>query len=174
MLTLPDYLEDGLDLVFVGINPGKTSAEAGHYFANKRNRFWPAFNAAGMTPVPLGPETDAEVLAHGIGFTDVVKRATRQMSELKTADFRDGVALLNEKLLRFQPGMVCFNGLSGYKQFVRFTEPGTRPPKIGLQPRTVGASRIYVLPSTSPANAAVSLERIVDGLRELKVLLGRG
>ena len=174
MLTLPDYLKDGLDLVFVGINPGKTSAEAGHYFANKRNRFWPAFNAAEMTPVPLGPETDAEVLTYGIGFTDVVKRATRQMSELRAADFRDGAALLSEKLRRFQPGMVCFNGLSGYKQFLRFTEAGAPAAVIGLQPRTVGASRVYVLPSTSPANAAVPLERIVAGLRDLKSLLGRG
>ncbi len=172
MLTLPDYLKEGLDLVFVGINPGKTSAEAGHYFANKRNRFWPAFNAAGMTPVPLAAETDAEVLNHGIGFTDVVKRATRQMSELKTADFRDGAALLSEKLQRFRPRMVCFNGLSGYKQFVRFTVPDAPAPVIGLQTHAVGASRVYVLPSTSPANAAVPLERIIEDLRELKALLG--
>ena len=172
MLTLPDYLKDGLDLVFVGINPGKTSAEAGHYFANKRNRFWPAFNAAGMTPMPLEAKTDAEMLDHGIGFTDVVKRATRQMSELRTADFREGSALLRKKLHRFQPRMVCFNGLSGYKQFVRFTEPVAHTPVIGLQAHAIGVSRIYVLPSTSPANAAVPLQRIIDGLRELKALLG--
>ena len=40
--TLPDYLEPGLDLVFVGINPGLYSVAQGHYFARKTSRFWPA------------------------------------------------------------------------------------------------------------------------------------
>tara|TARA_B100000315_G_scaffold239895_1_gene259166 strand:- start:351 stop:536 length:186 start_codon:yes stop_codon:yes gene_type:complete len=37
--TLPDYLEEGLDIVFVGLNPSERSVSAGHYFANPRNRF---------------------------------------------------------------------------------------------------------------------------------------
>ena len=50
METLPDYLQPGLDFVLVGLNPSIPSAQAGHYFANPRNRFWPAFNGAEMTP----------------------------------------------------------------------------------------------------------------------------
>ena len=86
METLPDYLEPGLDLVFVGINPGLFSAQQGHYFANLRNRFWPSFNAAEMAPIPFTPETDYLCMKYSIGFTDVVKRPTRGMSELKPAD----------------------------------------------------------------------------------------
>ena len=41
--TLPDYLKKKLDIVFVGLNPGRYSAEVGHYFANKVNRFWELF-----------------------------------------------------------------------------------------------------------------------------------
>ena len=39
MRTLPDLLEPGLTLVFVGLNPSEYSAREGHYFANPRNRF---------------------------------------------------------------------------------------------------------------------------------------
>ncbi len=184
MLTLPDYLREGLDIIFVGINPGLYSAKMGHYFATPRNRFWAAFNAAGMTPKPLGPETDRRALEYGIGFTDVVKRATRQMAELKTAEFREGAKLLREKLLRRQPLVICFNGLSGYKNYLRHTEPcapvrhtehrsAGDMPSLGLQSRRIGRSRVYVIPSTSPANAAVSLERIVREMRALKALVQR-
>ena len=167
--TLPDYLRPGLDIVFVGINPGLTSAKAGHYFFNPRNRFWPAFNAAGLAPEPLGPERDARALDYGIGFTDVVKRPTRQMSELRAADYRAGAPLLRERLRACQPLVACFNGLTGYKHYARYTG-GAADVGTGLQETRIGTSRVYVLPSTSPANAAVGLDRIVEAMREVKAL----
>ena len=168
--TLPDYLREGLDIVFCGINPGWRSALEGHYFATPRNRFWAAFNAAKMAPRALGPATDAEALRYGIGFTDVVKRATRQMAELSAADFREGAPLLRERLLRCRPRVVCFNGLSGYKYFLRYTDPDALAPALGLQAGKLGRSQVYVLPSTSPANAAVSLETIVEHMRAVRAL----
>jgi len=171
MLTLPDYLHEGLAIVFVGINPGLYSAKVGHYFATPRNRFWSAFNAATLTPAQLGPETDRAALRHGIGFTDVVKRATRQMHELKLGEFREGAQVLREKLLRYQPRIVCFNGLSGYKRYAQFTGGDPSKAHLGLQDVTIGTSKIFVMPSTSPANAAVPLSQIVAALQELKRLV---
>ncbi len=179
MLTLPDYLQPGLDLVFVGINPGLYSAQRGEYFARKTNRFWPAFNAAGFTREPLTPATGKEALNHGIGFTDVVKRATGQMAELKTSEFKTGATALEKKLLQYEPRFICFNGLSGYKHYLRFTTPEAPIPVLGLQLLTIARSRVYVMPSTSAANAAVPLSAIVAHLQSLKRLLqeertGRG
>ena len=171
--TLPDYLQPDLDLVFVGINPGLYSAQVGHYFANLRNRFWAAFNAAGMTPMSLNPETDSHALRYGIGFTDIVKRPTRGISELKPAEFKEGALALLEKLLSFQPRVVCFNGVTGYRNFARHAGGWSGKAEMGLQPNTVGRSRVFVLPSTSPANAGVPLERIVEGMKELKELVER-
>ena len=74
--TLPDYLRKNLDIVFVGLNPGLYSAEVGHYFANKVNRFWEALSASGLVPDPVGPEDDARLMGWGIGLTDIVKRPT--------------------------------------------------------------------------------------------------
>jgi len=69
--TLPDYLQPGLDLVFVGINPGLYSVRQGHYFARSTNRFWPAFTASrlsrrirdGLAVERLAPEHDGALWA---------------------------------------------------------------------------------------------------------------
>lgn len=85
--TLPDYLAPGLDIVFVGLNPGLQSVEAGHYFASPRNRFWTAVNRSGLLTQDLDATRDAELMDQGIGLTDVVKRPTRGASELRAAVF---------------------------------------------------------------------------------------
>ena len=85
-LTLPDYLRTGLDLVFVGINPGLSSAKAGHYFHNPSNRFWPAVTQAGIFDPPLDAESDGKAISQGVGFTDLVKRATSNVSGLRAGD----------------------------------------------------------------------------------------
>ena len=94
--TLPDHLRPGLDLVFVGINPGLYSVQRGHYFARPASRFWPAFSQSALSaPVRrslglaiLGPAQDGALLKYGIGFTDVVKRPSRGVDDLRLADYR--------------------------------------------------------------------------------------
>ena len=85
--TLPDYLQKNLDIVFVGLNPGSYSAEVGHYFANKVNRFWEALSASGLVPDPVGPEDDVRLITWGIGLTDIVKRPTGGIHEVSQAEF---------------------------------------------------------------------------------------
>ena len=163
--TLPDYLCEGLDLVFVGLNPGLYSAKVGHYFAYKQNRFWPALSLSGLIPEPIGSEDDARLLEWGIGLTDIVKRPTHGIHEVSTAEFRRGAKVLREKIERYQPRVVCFIGLTGYR-ICCGNESGP-----GTQGRFGGAS-VFVVPSTSPRNASYSLERIVAALRDLKEYLG--
>ena len=50
---LPDELRPGLDLVFVGINPGIASATRGHHYAGPGNHFWPLLYEAGFVPERL-------------------------------------------------------------------------------------------------------------------------
>lgn len=162
MRTLPDLLAPGLTLVFVGLNPSEYSAREGHYFANPRNRFWPAFNRSALLPPALGrpcaPPDDAALLEHGIGFTDVVKRPTPQGSGLKAADYRRWAPLLRGKLLNCQPRLVCFHGLMAYKAYLRYAEGEKAAPQLGLQPRLVGESGVFVAPNPSPANARHSVK----------------
>ena len=146
---LPDYLAPGLDIVFVGINPGEQSARARHYYANPRNPFWLLLHRAGLTPRQLRPDEDHLALTFGCGLTDIVKRPSRGLADLTSADFRRGRPILEEKLLRYQPRIVCFNSKTG---FVNFFGAGLFR-RFGRQDVTIGASRVFVLPSTSPANA---------------------
>ena len=160
--TLPDYLAPGLDLVFIGINPGLYSVERGHYFARSTSRFWPAFSASKLSErvrkelnvTVLRPEHDAELLRFGIGLTDVVKRPTANANGLTRADYETWIPVLREKLQRYQPRVACFHGITGYRQFSRFAFPSsTREAVIGEQPETLGATRLFVVPNPSPANA---------------------
>src|SRR5256885_6213643 len=92
--TLPDYLGPGLNLVFIGINPGLYSVARGHYFARSTSRFWPAFSRSTLSaPIraslgveTLRPEHDAALLRFGIGFTDVVKKPSANAAGLAPRD----------------------------------------------------------------------------------------
>ena len=165
--TLPDYLRAGLDIVFVGLNPGLYSAQVGHYFAYKWNRFWPALSASGLVPEPVGPADDVRLLEWGIGLTDVVKRPTRGIHELKPIEFRRGAKALQEKIEHYQPRIVCFVGLTGYR--VCCGQTG----EAGRHTDRFGGAQVFVIPSTSPRNARYSLERIVAALRDLQEYLQR-
>ena len=168
--TLPDYLAPGLDIVFVGINPGAYSAQVGHYFATPRNRFWAAVKAAGLIEPTLGPETDHRILEYGMGFTDVVKRPSASASQITAAEFRQGAPVLKDKLLRYQPRIACFHGMTAFSSFARYALSQRGPFSLGLQPFTLGETLLFVVPNPSPANAAFSLDTLVSWYRELKVL----
>lgn len=160
--TLPDYLREGLDIVFVGLNPGLYSAQVGHYFAYKHNRFWLALSASGLVPEPVGPEDDKRLPEWGIGLTDVVKRPTRGIHELTPAEFRQGAKVLRDKIAQWSPLIVCFVGLTGYR--ICCSNTGG----LGIQRNRFVESHVFVIPSTSPRNARYSLPAIIAALRDLK------
>ncbi|HIM38110.1 MAG TPA: mismatch-specific DNA-glycosylase [Dehalococcoidia bacterium] len=174
LVTLPDYLEEGLDIVFVGLNPSVYSVEVGHYFANPRNRFWSAFNRSKLIDREVSSLEDATLLCDGIGFTDVVKRPTRQGSGLKVSDYREWAPVLKEKLIKYQPRIASFHGLMGYRAYLKHVENFDGRLELGLQERAIGQARVFVVPNPSPANAKYSLEDLVgwyDRLHELRMEL---
>ena len=162
LVTLPDYLREGLEILFVGLNPSKYSAEIGHYFANPRNRFWPAFNLSGLVDRPVTYQEDGTLLKDGIGFTDVAKRPTPMGSGLRAADFRQGAPVLKDKIIRFAPGLACFLGLMAYKAYLQHGEGVIEKPELGEQERMIGISTVFVAPNPSPANAKYSLNDLAE------------
>ncbi len=168
MDTLPDYLRPGLDIIFVGHNPSVYSAQVGHYFATPRNRFWRAINQSGLFPEPLGPETDHRAVEFGVGFTDVVKRPSQGTADVTAQDYQRWAPVLKEKLEHYQPLIVCFHGLTAYNAYLRYAEGVTDKAQLGPQPRSIGVSRVFVVPNPSPANAQFSLEDLAGWYRRLK------
>jgi len=170
--TLPDHLCDGLDIVFVGINPGAYSATVGQYFATSTNRFWRAFSRSGIVSIDrdLVPGDEVWLNDVGVGFTDVVKRASASASSLKAADYRYWAPLTLQKLEEHAPLVVCFNGLTGYQAFARYSLDLRLKPKLGEQAERIGSSRVFVAPNPSAANAAFSLDVIAGWYQKLHEL----
>jgi len=163
--TLPDLLAPNLRLLSIGLNPSLPSVAAGYYFANPRNRFWSALNASRLLQVPLTPGIAAQqaLLESGrIGFTDLVKRPTRGGSELRAADFREGAARLLELVHDYAPACAWFHGKVAYRQFLRHAGMAEDTVCWGRQPLVLGATRLFVTPNPSPANAAYSLQALVN------------
>jgi TDG/mug DNA glycosylase family protein len=159
--SLPDLVRENLDVIFVGINPSTFSATQGHYFARPTNRFWPAFSRsvlskgarAALGVSHLEPAQDRQLLAHGFGFTDAVKRPTARAADLAPDEFTASVASLVEKLERLEPQIACFHGMMAYRHAHRALTATKSDPILGLQPLRIGRARVFVVPNPSPANA---------------------
>jgi TDG/mug DNA glycosylase family protein len=140
-------LAPGLRVIFVGINPGRVSDAARAHFANPRNDFWRLLHAAGFTSRLYAPSEQFEVLGEAIGITNAAYRTTPGSGDLRKSDF-DG-ARLERTALELKPRWLAFVGKEAYRGAF-----GERP-ELGVQERCIGETRLFVLPSTSPANAAV-------------------
>jgi TDG/mug DNA glycosylase family protein len=167
---LPDYLARGLRLLFVGINPGLVSATAGHYYANPRNSFWRLLYEAELTPVRLRPDEDSHLPTFGYGLTDIVKRPSRGAGNLRTREFVAGRKRLMRLVRRLKPYAVCFNSKTAFEGAFG---KGTCH-RFGPQAVRLAGIPVFVLPSTSPANAAVSLAVKRRHFQALKVWLDSG
>lgn len=142
-------LAPGLEVVFCGINPGRVSASAGAHFANPRNDFWRLLHEAGFTPRPLAPHEQFLLLDHGCGATNAARRTTPGSGDLRRADFAGSAERLERIARELRPRVIAFVGKEAYRGVF-----GERP-ALGLQQRRLDRTALFVLPSTSPANATV-------------------
>ena len=168
MRTLPDYLRPGLDLVIVGINPGRHSAAAKHHYAGPGNHFWPLLYEAGLVSDPLTYKDDARVLEWHIGLTNMVDRSTASAAELTTEELRAGAAALRKKLHRYKPRVVAFNGKRIFEVFA-----GRPLTSFGAQPERVNGTQVFVMPSTSPRGATYQRADKLRFFQELSRLVQR-
>jgi len=165
--AVPDVLAADLDAIFCGINPGRVSAAAAAHFANPRNDFWRLLHEAGFTPRLLGPEEQFEGLAYGIGITNAAARTTKGSSDLRRADFRGAAERLERIALELRPRAIGFVGKEAYRgAYGERAEHGLQERRLGS-----GSTLLFVLPSTSPANAAVPYAERLRWFRAFRKLL---
>jgi double-stranded uracil-DNA glycosylase len=163
--AVPDYLGPGARIVFCGINPGRWSARARAPFANPRNDFWRLLHAAGFTPRVLEPQEASELVRLGLGLTNAAHRTTRGSGDLRKADFAGAAERLEEIARTYGPEVIAFVGKAAYQGTF-----GERA-QLGLQERKLDGTALYVLPSTSPANAAVPWDERLRWFRALRELV---
>ena len=154
--TLPDLVRPGLRLLICGLNPSVYSADAGVPFARPGNRFWAAAGAAGLVTRARDPRA---ALRRGIGFTDLVKRATPGAAVLSAREYAAGVERVAALVRLYRPKAICFVGLDGWRAAVdRRAQPGW------IADGFAGVDA-YLMPSTSGRNAATPPAALAAHLR---------
>ncbi|MFC7814267.1 MULTISPECIES: G/U mismatch-specific DNA glycosylase [unclassified Streptomyces] len=160
---VPDVVADGLRVLFCGINPGLMTAATGHHFARPGNRFWPVLHLSGFTPRLLKPSEQGDLLAYGLGITNVVQRASARADELSPEEYREGGRLLALKVARLRPRWLAVVGVTAYR--AAFDD---RKAQVGPQERTIGDTRIWVLPNPSGLNAHWTAQTMAEEFARLR------
>ncbi|MFG2903694.1 G/U mismatch-specific DNA glycosylase [Kitasatospora sp. NPDC048286] len=161
--TIPDVSGPGLRVLFCGINPGLWSGATGHHFARPGNRFWPALHRSGFTARQYRPDEQQELLALGLGITNVAPRTTAKADELTAEELREGGAALRERVLRLRPRVLAVLGIGAYR-----TAFGQRRAVLGRQPEGIGDTEVWVLPNPSGLNAHYTLDGLAEEFRRLR------
>ena len=143
MPILPDILEPGLEIVFCGMAPSPESARQRAYYAGPGNRFWIALFEVGLTPRLLTPSEFRLLPQWGLGLTDVNKTESGRDAALSRDAFDP--AALRAKIAQYEPRLLATTGKASGRHLLG------RACDYGLQAETIGATRIFVLPSTSGA-----------------------
>ena len=155
--SLADTVGPGMALLCVGLNPSCYSADAGVGFARPGNRFWPAMLAAGL--VDTARDALAALTDHGIGMTDLVKRATVAASEVQVEEYRSGLRRVDRLVGWLQPAVVGIIGLDGWRKVV------DRRAVVGWQAQRVGGRPAYLMPNPSGLNAHAQVPDLAAHLR---------
>ena len=157
-----EHIEHGIAPVFdgrsevlvLGTMPSPASREAAFFYGHPQNRFWRVLAALFDEPVPVtnGERTDL-LLRHHIALWDVLASCDiRGASDASIANARpnDLGRILSAAPIR----RVFCTGATSARLYGKLCEPAT------------GLAAVK-LPSTSPANAAWSLPRLVEAYRPL-------
>ncbi|MEK4509290.1 mismatch-specific DNA-glycosylase [Paenibacillus sp. FSL K6-2524] len=162
MEGIPDHLDYGLTILFIGFNPSLRSGETRHHYANPRNNFWRILYSSGLTPRLYDASEDGELLKLGYGFTNIVARPTRGIEDITREEYAEGREILHAKLSEYRPQVACFVGKGVYSQF-------SRKPRVdwGFQQESIiEGVHEFVAPSSSGL-VRMKMDEIVDIYRQL-------
>lgn len=174
--TLADFLPRPTVILSVGINPSLHAVRAGYPFAFARNRFWPALNGSRLVDEPLTPGPAAVVelgQRYGIGFTDVVKRATPGMHGLTKRDFDRDAPRLRALIEELAPAVLWLHGTVAARAFLLRNDIDEDAIGWGEQAYTVAGAHVFIAPNPSPANARYALADFIAAYDALAALRDR-
>jgi TDG/mug DNA glycosylase family protein len=161
---LRDRLRPGVQVLFVGINPGVRSAQTGHHFAGFSNRFWKLLFESRLVPERFTFEDDDRLPDLGFGVTNIIARATPGIDTLRPDEYVGGRTRLIAKVRRYRPRVVALVGVTVFRAMF----PGHQGPvRLGVQPQMLGDSTIVVLPNPSGRNANFSYGEMLAAFKAL-------
>jgi TDG/mug DNA glycosylase family protein len=157
--SLPDYLQEGLDVVFVGITEGSSGLE--HYHSDSSDRFWDLVNESGLVSEMVGAENDRFIVEDKCGLTHLAKS-----SSINPGNSEVDVEGFIRKIETYKPKMVAFNGKQAFKEVFKRDAND-----YGHAEEIVSESYVFVLPSSSGADSSMKFEEKLVWYKNLKATL---
>lgn len=155
---LDPVYDDSSRVLILGSLPSPLSRSSGFYYGNPRNRFWQVLSVLLEEPLPSSNEEKRQLLiSHHIALWDVIRSCDihgAADSSIRDVVVNDIPLILSSSCVR----AVFANGSKAYELYMRYCYPDTRIEAVKL-------------PSTSPANAASSLDRLVEEYRKIMQFL---
>jgi len=167
---LRDRITPGMQVLFVGINPGVRSALTGHHFAGFSNRFWKLLCESRLVPERVTYEDDDRLHEWGYGITNIVARATPGIGTLRPDEYVGGRGRLLAKVRKYRPRVVALVGVTVFRSM--FPEH-KGPVPLGLQRQTLAGAALFVLPNPSGRNANFSYTEMLAAFKSLKRFVRR-
>jgi len=161
-----DTLATGLQAVFCGINPGTSAENSGYSFSAPSNRFWNVLYLSGFTDVRLRPQDEHRLLEYGYGITAVIRRSTRQASEIPSREFRQAKLNFEERMGHIAPRAIAFLGKRAFVAMMNVADVGW-----GCQPTTIRGIQTWILPNPSGRNRRFTLDDLVSAYVEFRLAL---
>ena len=152
---IPPTWDKQSDVLILGSFPSVKSRETGYFYGHPQNRFWRVLATvlADCWPV-TNEEKQAFLLRHHIAAWDVIASceiAGSSDSSIRNVTANDLGPILREAEIR----QIFCNGQTAYRLYNRYLLPVTDRPAV-------------CLPSTSPANAAWSVDRLAEAWAIIK------
>lgn len=153
---IPPLYSASSSVLILGSFPSVKSREQEFFYGHPQNRFWRVIAAVYGTSVPTAAEEKKKlILSNGLALWDVIAEceiegsSDSSISAVKPNDI--SIILNNCPVKR-----IFVNGKTAEKYYIKYIQP-----KIGL--------KAVCLPSTSPANAAWSFERLCEAWKVIKL-----
>ncbi|MCR5277915.1 MAG: DNA-deoxyinosine glycosylase [Lachnospiraceae bacterium] len=153
---IPPFYDRDSEILILGSFPSVKSREQMFFYGHPQNRFWKVMAAVFSDEVPDSiPDKKSFLMKHHIALWDVIGSCDIKGSSdasIGNVAPNDLSVILNKVDIQ----KIAVNGRTAEKYYKKFIEP------------VIGRSAVC-LPSTSPANAAWSLERLAgEWKREIK------
>lgn len=143
-------------ILILGSFPSVRSREEGFFYGHKQNRFWKVVSAVFEEEVPKTiPQKKAFLLRNHIALWDVIHSCDitgSSDSSIKNVVANDLSIILEHSGIR----KIFVNGKTAEKYYIKYSEKDTHIKAI-------------CLPSTSPANAAFSVDRLTEAWKTIKL-----
>ena len=165
---LRDCIQPGVQVLFVGINPGVRSAQAGHHFAGYSNRFWKLLHESELVSEPLTYREDQRLPEWHLGLTNIIGRCSAGIDVLDPAEYRQGVAILERKIRCYQPHIVALLGVTIFRMLFSAKEQPRGLLALGPTTAQLVGSRVFLLPNPSGRNAYYSYRQMLTAFQALR------